>query len=141
MNNYIYDEVYTVGCFDFFHKGHEIILEEMKKYGRKLIVGVHDDKSIEQLKNLKPTDHEPISIRIKKVKAKADVVFVIPNKNPTLYINMIHNQNKSVKQVFIRGDDNFNFPGIEYVQKHMDIKYLPYTPEISSTQIRKKRPK
>ena len=46
----MYNTVYTVGCFDWFHKGHEILLNTLKTYGKKLIVGIHDDSSLEQLK-------------------------------------------------------------------------------------------
>lgn len=135
----IYDEVYTVGCFDFFHKGHTKILNYMKQRGRKIIVGVHDDKSIEQLKNLNPNEHQPIEIRLANVKTIADVVFVVPNIDPTLYIAMIHNKDKSLKQIYIRADDNIEFPGKKYIMENMNIYYFPYTKGVSSTQIRKSK--
>lgn len=37
---------------------------------------------------------------------------------------------------FIRADDNKNFPSIEFIKTIMPIKYLPYTKDISSTNLR-----
>ena len=131
-----YDEIYSVGCFDFFHKGHENILNYMKQIGKTVIVGVHDDRSIERLKNLSKFQHQPIEKRVRNVKTRCDVVFVIPNTDPTLYIEMIHNKDPKLKQAFVRADDNSSFPGREYVGKVMEIKLYPYTQGVSSTQIR-----
>ena len=36
----------------------------------------------------------------------------------------------------MRADDNKNFPSIQYVEKIMAIKYLPYSMDISSTKLR-----
>jgi len=138
-SHFFYDEVYSIGCFDFFHEGHQTILKFMKYRGKKVIVGVHDDKSIEELKNIKKHQHQPIEKRIENVKTIADIVFVVTDKDPTLYIKMIHNLGLGVSQVFIRADDNKEFPGKKYVEKHMDIEYVPYTKGVSSTEIRKKK--
>jgi hypothetical protein len=37
---------------------------------------------------------------------------------------------------FIRGDDNTNFPAIDYIKSIMPIQYLPYSIEISATKLR-----
>ena len=70
-----FERIYTVGCFDHFHYGHKILLQKMKEFGKTVIVGVHDDLSIEQLKNLKTTDHEDIQTRMQNVKQLVDVVY------------------------------------------------------------------
>ena len=132
----MYDEIYSIGCFDFFHKGHQNILKYMKRNCKLLIVGVHDDKSIEQLKRLSPKQHQPLELRVKQVKMIADMVFIINDKDPTLCMKMIHNKTNN-NQCYMRGDDNIRFPGIKYVEKCMKIHYIPYTKTISSTSIRK----
>ena len=38
--------VYIAGAFDLFHSGHVAALREAKKLGDFLIVGVHDDSSV-----------------------------------------------------------------------------------------------
>jgi cytidyltransferase-like protein len=83
----IYDRVYTIGCFDWFHYGHERLLQRLKKRGKFLIVGIHDDDSLEKLKNLNPTDHQDIKTRMVNVKKYADIVYVVPDKDPTFYLN------------------------------------------------------
>ncbi|KAI8759564.1 hypothetical protein BgiBS90_031594, partial [Biomphalaria glabrata] len=64
------ERVYTVGCFDLFHYGHIRLLKEMRKYGKKVIVGVHDSRSIYQLKKRVPVDSTVT--RMRNVKEFAD---------------------------------------------------------------------
>jgi D-beta-D-heptose 7-phosphate kinase/D-beta-D-heptose 1-phosphate adenosyltransferase len=45
-----YNVVFTNGCFDILHPGHIHLLKESKKLGRKLIVGINSDASIQKLK-------------------------------------------------------------------------------------------
>ncbi len=42
--------VFTNGCFDIIHKGHVTYLNEAKKLGDILIVGINSDKSVKKLK-------------------------------------------------------------------------------------------
>jgi len=42
--------VFTNGCFDLLHAGHIKCLEEAKKFGDVLIVGVNSDQSVRRLK-------------------------------------------------------------------------------------------
>lgn len=44
----------TCGCFDIFHIGHLEFLQESKKLGGKLIVGINSDESIKTIKNRTP---------------------------------------------------------------------------------------
>jgi cytidyltransferase-like protein len=132
--------VYTVGCFDQFHRGHEIILKKMKERGDKLVAGVHDDTSLEKLKNLKPEEHDPHYVRMANAKKLADVVYIIPDTDPTECLRNIVDANANMENsLYVRGDDMKNFPGKQLIEKIMPIEYLPYTQGISSTQIRKER--
>ncbi len=45
-----YKSVFTNGCFDILHPGHVYILNECRKYGELLIVGLNSDASIKRLK-------------------------------------------------------------------------------------------
>ncbi|WP_288745607.1 bifunctional D-glycero-beta-D-manno-heptose-7-phosphate kinase/D-glycero-beta-D-manno-heptose 1-phosphate adenylyltransferase HldE [uncultured Bacteroides sp.] len=49
--------VFTNGCFDVLHKGHVFYLQEAKKYGDILIVGLNSDASVKRLKG----DSRPIN--------------------------------------------------------------------------------
>ena len=133
----MYDNIYTVGCFDYFHYGHKHLLETMKSKGKKLIVGIHDDKSIEKLKNLEPCEHQPIEIRMANVKKYADIVYVITDTDPTFYIDcVITNDNNKSNSCFMRGNDMPDFPGKKLVEQKISVEFLPYTYGISSTKIR-----
>jgi len=35
------DKVYTVGCFDLFHRGHSTLLRNMRKLGKEVRLWVH----------------------------------------------------------------------------------------------------
>lgn len=133
----MFDRIYTVGCFDYFHHGHELLFKKMREYGKTIIVGIHDDKSIEELKNLNPDQHEDLQTRMSKVKKFCDIVYVIPHKDPTFFLKcIVRDDDTNETACFIRGDDMPNFPGKEFINSKMSIKYLPYTTGISSTQIR-----
>ena len=45
-----YKSVFTNGCFDILHPGHVYILQECRKRGDLLIVGLNSDNSIKRLK-------------------------------------------------------------------------------------------
>lgn len=42
--------VFTNGCFDIIHKGHVAYLNEAKKLGDLLVVGINSDASVKRLK-------------------------------------------------------------------------------------------
>lgn len=42
--------VFTNGCFDLLHRGHVHLLEESRKQGKRLIVGLNTDNSVRALK-------------------------------------------------------------------------------------------
>ena len=132
-----YNKIYSVGCFDQFHYGHEILLQKMKEMGNILIIGVHDNSSIELLKNLQPSDYDDHEIRMTNVKKYANNVFIIPSPDPTFYLeSIIGPDDNKENSCFVRGDDNINFPGIDFIKNKISIEYIPYTLGISATQIR-----
>ena len=134
----MYERIYSIGCFDFFHKGHIALLETMRTYGNELIIGIHDDSSIEQLKNLSSKQHQPIEIRLQNLKEYADRVYVIPSKDPSLFLKcMLLDTDNKENACYIRADDMKNFPGKQIVENKIDIKFVPYTKGVSSTEIRK----
>lgn len=45
-----YQAVFTNGCFDILHPGHVYVLNESRKFGELLIVGLNTDASIKRLK-------------------------------------------------------------------------------------------
>ena len=135
---YMFERIYSIGCFDFLHHGHEKLLNSMDKMGKQLIIGIHDDNSLEQLKNLKSSEHQSLKIRMENLKRYADIIFVVPNTDPTFYLqNVISKNDNKENACFVRGDDMPNFPGRSFVEDKIELIFLPYTEGISSSIIRK----
>lgn len=135
-NNELADKVYTVGCFDLFHHGHIELLRRMRNYGKRVVVGVHDSRSIYKLKNRVPVDST--EKRMLNVKAYADEVFCVAGTDPSTFISSIVSLNENERAVYIRGDDMPNFPAKEVVESLMSVQYVPYTEGVSSTELRKR---
>ena len=49
--------VFTNGCFDVLHQGHRKLLEDAKKLGDVLVVGLNSDRSVSKLKG----KHRPVN--------------------------------------------------------------------------------
>ena len=77
----MFEYIFTIGCFDKFHKGHIKLLESMKKKTDKIIVGLHDNNSIEKLKNI--SDIDSYDNRKKNLEKYAYDVFKIDDVDPT----------------------------------------------------------
>ncbi|GFN92272.1 bifunctional protein hlde, partial [Plakobranchus ocellatus] len=128
--------VYTVGCFDLFHHGHVMLMRRMRQYGKKVIVGVHDSRSIYHLKHRVPMDST--MTRMRNVKQYADEVFCVAGTDPTPYLDFIFDRrNRKESAIYIRGDDMPQFPARHLCEDLMTVKLLPYTEGVSSTTLRK----
>lgn len=77
-------KVYTIGCFDLFHRGHENVLLSLREFGYYVVAGIHDDASYYQLKQKNTIEN--LETRIAKVKPYVDQIFVIPSTDPLPYI-------------------------------------------------------
>lgn len=136
-----YNEIYTIGCFDNFHWGHERLLYFLQKHCNHLIIGIHNNDSISKIKNLDIQSIQPLEDRVKNIRVFTDNIVIITKTDPTSemkkYIEDRYGNIKPIKNCcFIRGGDNKKFPSIELINSIMDIYYLPYYPNISATYIR-----
>lgn len=129
-------KVYTIGCFDLFHRGHENVLLSLREFGAYVVAGVHDDESYYQLKQKYTIDN--LETRMNNVKPYVDQIFVIPSTDPLLYIkSMVSDQDiANGSCCYARGDDMLNFPGREWVESVMPVHFVPRTEACSSTLIR-----
>ena len=57
----MYEYIFTIGCFDRLHKGHIKLLKQLKSECNKLIIGIHYNYSIDQIKKI--TDIQPLDER------------------------------------------------------------------------------
>ena len=76
--------VFTNGCFDIIHAGHVKYLEEAKRHGDILVVGVNSDESIRRLKG-KSRPINTLVDRIEVLTALSSVDYVIPFEEDTPY--------------------------------------------------------
>lgn len=94
----MFEYIFTIGCFNKFHKGHVKLLESMKKNTEKLIIGLYDNDSIEKLKNISDIDN--YENRKKNLEKYAYDVFMIDDVDPTNaikeYITKHFNELKSI---------------------------------------------
>jgi rfaE bifunctional protein nucleotidyltransferase chain/domain len=92
--------VFTNGCFDILHKGHITYLNEAKKSGDVLIVGVNSDASVKKLKG----DERPVTneqdrmFALDNLKA-VDYVILFKEDTPYNLINAIR------PDVLVKGGD------------------------------------
>jgi len=129
-------KVYTIGCFDLFHRGHANVLMSLREFGYYLVAGIHDDASYFKLKKKYPID--TLEKRMEKVKPYVDQLFVIPSTDPLLYIkSVVSDQDiETGSCCYARGDDMLNFPSREWVESVMPVYFVPRTEGCSSTLIR-----
>lgn len=82
--------VTTNGVFDILHYGHVKYLEDAKKLGDILIVGVNTDKSVRENKGDKrPINDEKPRLSVLAALESTDYVFLFDEKEPSSWINKI----------------------------------------------------
>ena len=92
--------VFTNGCFDILHRGHVAYLEEARKLGDLLVVGLNSDASVKRLKGEErpinnESDRKFVMSRLKSV----DFVEVFSEDTP---LNLIL---KIKPKVLVKGGD------------------------------------
>lgn len=122
--------VITYGTFDLLHYGHINLLRRAKAYGDYLIVVVSSDEFNLKEKNKKC--YFSYEIRKQLVEAVRYVDLVIPEESWNQKISDIYEYHVDT---FVIGDD---WEGkFDYLKEHCEVVYLPRTPEISTSQIKK----
>ena len=122
--------VITYGTFDLLHYGHINLLRRAKSYGDYLIVVVSSDEFNLREKNKKC--YFNYEIRKQLVEAVRYVDLVIPEESWEQKISDIKEYHVDT---FVMGDDWVG--KFDYLKEHCEVVYLPRTPEVSTTQIKK----
>ena len=92
--------VFTNGCFDILHAGHVHYLNECKKLGDILVVGINSDESVRRLKGSK-RPIVPLEMRAYVLANLKAVDYVVPFEEDTPY-NLI----RAIKpDVLVKGGD------------------------------------
>ncbi len=75
--------VFTNGCFDLLHVGHITLLEDCRRFGSKLIVGLNTDASVQRLKGpTRPVVGEQERARVMAALAAVDAVVLFDEDTP-----------------------------------------------------------
>jgi rfaE bifunctional protein nucleotidyltransferase chain/domain len=125
--------VFTNGCFDILHAGHVHYLNECKKYGDILIVGINSDSSIKRLKGEK-RPILPLEMRAYVLSNLCSVDYVVPFEEDNPY-NLI----KEIKpDILIKGGDWLpdQIVGRDIVESYGGkVLTIPFKFDISTTRI------
>ena len=122
--------ILTYGTFDLLHYGHIEILRRAKALGDYLVVAVSTDEFNKQKGKVAYHSYET---RKKMLEAIRYFDLVIPENSWEQKVSDMHEYHIDT---FVMGDDwkgKFDFLKDEGVE----VVYLPRTPEISSSQIKK----
>lgn len=128
-----YESVFTNGCFDILHPGHVYVLNESRKAGELLIVGLNTDESIKRLKG--PTrPYHRFADRAMVLAALECVDYVVGfgEDTPAEIIQTL------TPKVLIKGGDYSpeTIVGADWVQKHGGcVKVVPLLEGHSTTGI------
>ena len=133
--------LYTGGTFDLFHSGHVNFLYHCKKLSDRVVVSLNTDEFIEEYKGKKPI--LSYNDRKKVLQACKYVDYVAENiggKDSKLSISSVN------PDIIAIGDDwakKDYYKQMGFTQKWLDenditLLYIPYTQNISTTQIKSK---
>lgn len=75
--------VFTNGCFDILHRGHVTYLEEARRLGASLVVGVNSDASVRRQNKGADRPINPLDDRLAVLAALESVSLVIPFEEDT----------------------------------------------------------
>lgn len=122
--------VITYGTFDLLHYGHIEILRRAKERGDYLIVALSTDEFNLNMKN--KVCYFSYEQRKHILEAIRYVDMVIPEEN---WDQKVTDVQKYDIDTFVMGND---WEGkFDFLKDYCEVVYLPRTPEISTTQIKK----
>lgn len=128
--------VFTNGCFDLLHVGHITLLEDCRRFGSKLVLGLNADASICRLKGpSRPIVGERERARVMAALAAVDAVVLFEEDTPLELIRALK------PNVLVKGGDYV----VETVVGHEDViaaggrvEIVPTVEGFSTTNIVKK---
>jgi len=124
--------VFTNGCFDLFHRGHLFLLQEARKLGDLLVVGVNSDASARRVKGPdRPVMPEEDRIKLLEALPCVDHVVVFKEDTPEALIRCVE------PDLCVKGKDHADSRLVEEpVIKELGgkIVFLPLLPDRSTSE-------
>ena len=128
--------VFTNGCFDIMHQGHNTYLLQAAEYGNKLIVGVNSDESVRKLKGEKRPIIDQYSRALNLAShAYIDAVILFDQDTPLQLIEVLK------PHVLVKGGDytEDQIAGAKEVRANGgEVIIVPFLPGYSSSNIMQK---
>ena len=92
--------VFTNGCFDILHSGHIRYLDQAKKLGDILVIGINSDKSVKKLKGpSRPVNNQDDRAKVVSALRSVDFVTIFTEDTPEKLIK------KLKPDVLVKGGD------------------------------------
>lgn len=123
-------KIITYGTFDLLHYGHINLLKRAKELGDYLIVALSTDEFNWDCKQKKC--YFSYEERKKLLESVRYVDLVIPEES---WEQKVSDVQEFRVDTFVMGDDWVG--KFDFLKEYCDVVYLPRTPEISTTQIKK----
>ena len=128
--------VFTNGCFDILHVGHLRYLNEAKKQGDVLIIGVNSDASVKRLKGeSRPINNELDRAEMLSGLKSVDYTIIFPEDTPEELIGYIK------PSIHVKGGDytKDQLPETKIVESYGgEVRILSFVEGKSTTNIVKK---
>jgi rfaE bifunctional protein nucleotidyltransferase chain/domain len=126
--------VFTNGCFDIIHRGHVTYLEEARRLGDMLIVGLNDDKSVQmQEKSVaRPLQTQESRAAVLSALESVDMVILFGDPTPATLIDAI------IPDVLVKGGDYIAQEVVGYhtvTQNGGQVVILPFLKGYSTSDI------
>lgn len=134
-----YKNVYVIGVFDLFHRGHVELLKNSRALGERLIVAINGDQLVTDYKRA-PIFSETDRLEIVKSCRYVDEAFIVSDFDNKPFIE------KYNIDAIIHGDDWEKHSYLKQIvvteeylkERNIDLILLPYTKGISSGDLIKK---
>ncbi len=127
--------VWTNGCFDLFHAGHKYSLEQARKKGDILIVGLDSDESVRKLKGSeRPIYNQEQRVEILSGMEFVNYITIFPPEKASEYIQLLK------PDVYVKSGnytiDSINQKERKIIEEYGGEIYLPRgISELSTTNI------
>lgn len=125
--------VFTNGCFDLLHPGHVAYLDEARRMGDRLVVGVNTDASVQRLKGpSRPLVPEADRVRVLAGLAAVDAVTLFGEDTPAELLAALR------PDVLVKGGDYTpdRIVGREAVEADGGhVRVIPFLPGYSTSDL------
>lgn len=129
---------YTQGCFDMFHVGHLNLLVRAKEQCDYLIVGVNSDELMESYKHKAPVICQENRKRIVENIKAVDEAHIVDTLDKLEILKDI-----PFDAIFIgddwKGSQRWTDTKERLNARGVEVVFLPYTQNVSSTQLREQK--